>query len=185
MTHSFLWGWKVKIRDERSDDAEAIDRVVQDAFGRDDEARIVRALRQAGHLVLALVAEGPQGLLGHIAFSPLFEGKEPILGLAALAPVAVAPSVQGQGIGGMLIEEGLEAMRRRDTAAVVLLGHPAYYPRFGFRPAGPQGLSWGPHPPSAALMIRVLRDGPHAIAPRVFRFAPALETPPGPPAAAD
>jgi len=109
------------------------------AFPTTAEADLVDALRANDHLVVSLVALDEVQLIGHIAFSPVtIEGVE-LVGLG-LAPVAVLPSHQGQGFGGQLIRAGLEACRELGVDYVVVLGHPNYYPRFGYAPASTYSL---------------------------------------------
>ena len=124
------------IRHESPDDREAIARVVREAFTGEDEVRLVDALRDAGHLLLSLVAEDDGEIVGHIAYSPMTVDSETDTYTAiCLAPVAVAPSRQKQGIGSALINASLDELRATIGGAIFLLGHPTYYPRFGFRPA--------------------------------------------------
>jgi putative acetyltransferase len=124
------------IRPETPADREAIFRVEAAAFGQDAEARLVDALRDAGHLLLSLVAEANGQIVGHIAFSPMtIESASAVHDAVCLAPLAVVPSHQKQGVGGALMTAGLDELREAGHGAVLLLGHPSYYPRFGFRPA--------------------------------------------------
>lgn len=108
----------------------AIHAVETAAFGRPDEANLVDALRSDGDALVELVAEEDGKIVGHILFSPL--ATDTGAAFAALAPVAIIPERQKDGLGGALILAGLEACRSRGIAAVILLGHPDYYPRFGF-----------------------------------------------------
>jgi putative acetyltransferase len=126
------------IRHETASDAEAVFRVERDAFGEEVEARLVEALRAGGHVLLSLVAEVDGEIVGHIVFSPMTiesETDSRSYPAVCLGPLAVAPLRQRQGIGGALIEAGLAELRSGGHGAVFLLGHPSYYPRFGFRPA--------------------------------------------------
>ncbi|MBO0345703.1 N-acetyltransferase [Roseibium sp. CAU 1637] len=106
------------------------------AFGQDNEARLVSRLRHCGALVLEMVAQTPRGrILGHIAFSrvtPADSGPGQGLLVTCLAPMAVWPEFQHQGIGGKLITRSLELLREKGEDLVVVLGYPTYYPRFGF-----------------------------------------------------
>ena len=126
----------VAIRVEQPGDIESIGRVHRAAFPTVAEARLVEQLRRHGRLWLSLVAEDESGIIGHIAFSPVrIEGSnEPTPGVG-LAPVAVLPDYQRQGIGSRLIREGLSACKQAGFSFVVVLGEPAYYHRFGFEPA--------------------------------------------------
>jgi len=133
----------VSIRHETASDREAVFRVETAAFGKDAEARLVDLLRDNGHCLLSLVAEDGAEVVGHIMFSPMtIEGDGPPWSAVCLAPVAVAPPRQNEGIGGLLIHAGLAELRAAGHGAVILLGHPTYYPRFGFRPAREFGLHY-------------------------------------------
>ena len=133
---------RVVIRSEQPGDSDAIGQVHRAAFPTDMEARLVEKLRQSGRLWLSLVAEDASGIIGHIAFSPVrIEGNnEPTPGVG-LAPVAVRPDYQRQGIGSWLICEGLSACKQTGFGFVVVLGEPAYYHRLGFEPASRWKLS--------------------------------------------
>ena len=123
------------IRHETASDREAVFRVEHEAFGRAEEARLVDLLRANGKSLLSLVAEQDGEVIGHVMFSPMtIEGKESYPAVC-LGPIAVLPARQRQGIGDSLIEAGLASLRAGGHRAVFLQGHPAYYPRFGFRPA--------------------------------------------------
>lgn len=123
----------VTIRPEREVDASAIQAVNEAAFGASDEANLVDALRREGFVLLSLVAEAEGRIVGHVLFSRMWiAGATGRLDAVALAPIAVVPERQRQGIGGQLIHRGLEMLRERGERIVVVLGHPDYYPRFGF-----------------------------------------------------
>src|SRR5262245_22891498 len=121
------------IRHETAADHEAVRHVNRLAFGQDDEAGIVDALRNGGYVRVSLVAEVNSVVIGHILFSDLpiltEGGTVPAL---SLAPMAVLPEYQRQGIGSALVRNGLEACRAQGHRIVVVLGHPDFYPRFGF-----------------------------------------------------
>jgi len=124
---------RIEIREETMTDQAAIREVNRLAFDRDDEACLVDALRDGGYVRVSLVAEVEGEVVGHILFTDLpidVEGE--IVGALALAPMAVVPSHQGHGIGSMLIQEGLRACAEAGHRIVVVLGHPEFYPRFGF-----------------------------------------------------
>jgi putative acetyltransferase len=124
------------VRHARPADAEAIAAIVTEAFGRDEEARLVERLRATGRLRCELVAVEDGGIVGHVAFSPVRIGDDGGEGRWwGLAPLAVSPARQRSGIGAGLVREGLEAARRAGVTLVVVLGEPAYYGRFGFAPA--------------------------------------------------
>jgi putative acetyltransferase len=126
----------MRIRAERPGDEAAIREVNRLAFGRGDEANLVAALRDGGHIRVSLVAEvedegeGVCEIIGHVLFSEVSaEGLPKVL---ALAPVAVAPDWQGVGIGSAMIEAGVKASAAEGHDAIFVLGEPAYYSRFGF-----------------------------------------------------
>lgn len=114
-------------------DHSAIDDVNRAAFGRPDEARLVAALRVGGFATVELVAIDQGTVSGHILFSPLtVVTSGPEIHALALAPMAVIPSRQRQGIGSALVRHGLEACRQSGHTAVVVLGHIGFYSRLGF-----------------------------------------------------
>jgi putative acetyltransferase len=121
------------IRQEFDADAAAVGQVVRQAFGRDDETKLVERLRTGGWTRAGLVAEWDGRVVGHVLFSDLAivtpSGTRNAL---ALAPLAVVPEFQSQGIGSRLVRRGLELCRRQGHTIVVVVGHPRYYPRFGF-----------------------------------------------------
>lgn len=117
--------------------------MVRDAFGRDDKARLVDALRASDDFIpeLSLVAFEGEAILGHVLFTRIVirDTDASHEGLA-LAPVAVVPSHQGKGVGSALIRRGLEEARRLGHEVVIVLAHPPHYPRFGFVPARARGI---------------------------------------------
>ncbi|HUE73876.1 MAG TPA: N-acetyltransferase [Pirellulaceae bacterium] len=132
----------ITIRPECSDDAAAIHAVHVAAFPAEDVARLVDALRAAGHARISLVAEIEGQIVGHVVFSPVtVDGSSSGREGPGLAPVAVLPGHQRRGIGSALIREGLAISRQHGYGFVVLLGHPEYYPRFGFRRGSDFGLA--------------------------------------------
>lgn len=125
--------FEVRIRPESAADLHAIRAVNEKAFGGPAEASLVDNLRSEGSVLVSLVAELNATIAGHILFSRMFidtaSGQIPAV---ALAPVAVLPEHQRKGIGERLITYGLDLLRERGERIVIVLGHPAYYPRFGF-----------------------------------------------------
>jgi putative acetyltransferase len=121
------------IRPETTADHEAIRHVNRLAFGQDAEARLVDAIRDGGHVRLSLVAEQAGQIVGHILFSALpIITKAGTIPALALAPMAVLPEFQNQGIGSALIRSGLEVCKGQGHRFVIVLGHPHFYQRFGF-----------------------------------------------------
>ncbi|MBP3956163.1 N-acetyltransferase [Gemmata sp. G18] len=124
------------IRDEVPSDAEGIRLVNRRAFGGDAEADLIEALRAGGYVRTSLVAECAGRIVGHVLFSdlPIITESGTVHALA-LAPMAVLPEFQNLGVGSQLVATGLNACRERGHRIVVVLGHPAFYPRFGFSSA--------------------------------------------------
>jgi len=147
------------IREERQGDVERIRAVNLAAFETTTEADLVDALRERATPLISLIAEDDGEIVGDILFSPVTLASEPDLALMGLAPMAVAPARQRQGIGSSLIREGLDRCRQLDAAAVVVLGHPEYYPRFGFSPASRLSLRSDYEVPDDVFLIRELRNG--------------------------
>ena len=165
------------IRPETADDLAAITRVTCAAFGGDEEARLVELLRTGRLLIASLVAVDDTGqVVGHIAFSPVtIATADHERQVASLAPMAVLPDCQRQGIGSALIAAGLQACRQAGYRAVIVVGHPAYYPRFGFSHTLVEGLA-NPFGAGTAFMGMELGrgslsdvDGGRVIYPDVFK----------------
>jgi len=127
------------IRREQAGDEAVIHAVHAASFPTAEEAELVSRLRAAGRLSVSLVAEADGAVVGHVAFSPVSAANGAVG--AGLAPVAVLESHRRQGIAAGLIEAGLTACRALGFGWAVVLGNPAYYTRFGFRPASAFGLS--------------------------------------------
>jgi putative acetyltransferase len=131
----------VTIRPEQPDDIDGVRTINETAFGQPTEATIVDLLRDECYDAVSLVAMENGKILGHIFFSPVSvsSGHKATKGMG-LAPMAVLPARQRQGIGSKLVQAGIEAVRERNYPFIVVLGHPEYYPRFGFVPASSHGL---------------------------------------------
>ena len=137
-------GGAVTVREATVGDAGAIDATVRAAFGADggDEiAALVEALLAdpTAQPLLSLVATAGADVIGHVLFTPVSVAAAPVPA-SILAPLSVHPAWQRQGVGGRLINEGLSRLAAAGVVFVFVLGHPDYYPRYGFRPAGAQGL---------------------------------------------
>ena len=146
----------VSVRAARAADFAAISTLVAAAFGRPEEATIVEAVRAEGAALVELVAEEAGAIVGHVLFSRM--GSRPAAFVAALGPLAVAPARQRQGFGSALAGQGIEACRSLGAAAIVLLGHPAYYPRFGFSAEAAATIR-SPYAGLPAFMALELRPG--------------------------
>jgi putative acetyltransferase len=128
------------IRAEKAGDRDAVYAVNVSAFETPSEAKLVDTLREQAQPVVSLVAEDNGEVIGHIMFSPVSLSGYPNLKVMGLAPMAVAPRQQRRGIGSALVRAALDQCRQLGFAAVVVLGHPEYYPRFGFSTASQFGI---------------------------------------------
>lgn len=166
---------RIEVRPEASEDEGAIHALHVSAFETDAEARLVDVLRANGALTLSLVAVVDGVLVGHIAFSvvEVEGGARPSQGIG-LAPMAVAPSHQRQGIGARLIDEGLGAARMQGHPFCVVLGHVDYYPRHGFVPARGRGLRWE-QGHDEAFFVQALTPGGLDGVSGVVRYRPELD----------
>lgn len=144
------------IRYAKPSDRPAIAEIVEAAFGRADEARLVDALRADGDAMFELVAEEDGAVVGHILFSRLYADRDELI--AALAPVAVRPDRQAAGLGSALIRAGLESAREFGAWGVLVLGEPAYYGRFGFTAEAAAQVA-APYRGLAAFQALALEDG--------------------------
>jgi putative acetyltransferase len=174
----------ITIRPETAEDYAAIHEVNALAFGREEEARLIEALRRLPDFVpeLSLVAIEAGQIVGHILFSPMvIETKDGAVPALALAVLAVRPEFQNQGIGSELVFGGLERCRALGHRIVVVVGHPAYYPRFGFSPARARGLE-APFPvPDEAFMVLELAPGALGGVAGMVRYPPPFDQVEGPP----
>jgi putative acetyltransferase len=114
--------------------------------------------------------------VGHILFTPVHLADRGKAGLLGLAPMAVLPAFQGQGIGGQLIEQGLAAARELGACGVIVLGHADYYPKFGFRPAADFGLTNEFRAPAENFMALELVPGGLSAASGQVRYHAAFST---------
>ncbi|MBE9114790.1 N-acetyltransferase [Lusitaniella coriacea LEGE 07157] len=133
------------------------------AFGSDCEAELVSNLLEdpSAKPILSLLAFDGDRAVGHILLTTAhLTNKQNSVSIALLAPLAVIPDVQRQGIGGNLIEQGLNRLSESGVDLVFVLGHPGYYSRHGFQPAGCLGFE-APYPipeeHAEAWMVRALR----------------------------
>ena len=152
---------QIRIREERADDIHQVRSVNDAAFGQPTEGHIVDRLRGADSEAVSLVAVLNEKVIGHIFFSSVTVETE--LGLIkgmGLAPMAVVPEHQREGVGSELVTEGLKEIRKKGYPFVVVLGHETYYPRFGFRPASEYGLrsQWDGVPDEVFMAIIYAKD---------------------------
>ena len=157
-------GIMILIRKEKTSDRQTIREINEFAFGQGEEADIVDALRQNCDELLSLVAVVGGHVVGHILFSPVTIEKsgQEFRGMG-LAPMAVLPSHQGGGVGSALVRRGLGLLKEQNYPFVIVMGHPSFYPRFGFEKASVHGIQpqWEGIP-DEAFMIAIL--DPHKMA---------------------
>ena len=162
---------QISIREERADDIHQVSSVNDAAFGQPTEGHIVDRLRGADGEVVSLVAVLDEKVVGHIFFSSVTVETE--LGLikgVGLAPMAVVPGHQREGVGSKLVTEGLKKIRKEGYPFVVVLGHETYYPRFGFRPASEYGLKcqWEGVPDDVFMAIIYDKDRMKSVSGTVY-----------------
>jgi putative acetyltransferase len=150
----------IRVRPEQPGDEAGIRQVNDQAFGQRDESQIVDAVRAAGGFLISLVAAEGATIVGHILFTPVYiEPRRRHPRALGLGPMAVSPHFQRQGVGSRLVECGLEECRRLGYHAVVVVGHPEFYPRFGFRPGRVFGLRSEFDVPDEVFMVAELTPG--------------------------
>lgn len=149
----------ITIRTEEPADYPTVYMINKQAFGQPAEADLVDTLRTVCPEYLSLVAVIEKRVVGHIMFTPVTaqDATGAIKGMG-LAPMAVLPEFQLQGVGSALVEHGLTRLRVDGCPFVIVLGHPEYYPRFGFQPASRFNLrcQWD-GVPDAAFMVQALK----------------------------
>jgi putative acetyltransferase len=163
----------MRIRPEAPDDVEAIRAVNLAAFESSAEASLVDALRGVANPYLSLVAEDDGAVVGHILFTPVQVPDMTTL-VVGLAPMAVLPDRQRAGIGSALVRAGLDGCRALNASAAIVLGHPEYYPRFGFVPADHFGLTSEYDVPADVFMALELQPGALASATGIVKYHPAF-----------
>ena len=147
----------VVVREEQSGDVGAIRVIHEKAFGQPQEADIVDSLRQNCARLVSLVAVIGEEAVGHILFSPaLVESNRGTIEGMGLAPMAVLPEHQRRGIGSKLVRAGIAGLKDTGCPFVIVLGHPEYYPRFGFERASRHGLRSQWDVPDEAFMVLTL-----------------------------
>jgi len=144
-----------EIREEHPSDVAVIRDLNKRSFDQDQEGNIVDALRSNGAVLLSMVATLNGRVVGHIMYSPLVVGE--VTG-AALGPMAVLPEYQRQGIGSKLVEAGNRKLKDEGCPFIIVVGHPNYYPRFGFVPANTHGIECEWEVPTDAFMLLVLNQ---------------------------
>ena len=149
----------ITIREEQPQDIKIIRDLNKRAFGQMQEADLVDKLRQNCDDLLSLVGLMQDEVVGHILFTPVMvESEDNIVIGMALAPMAVLPEYQRQGIGSELVRAGIEKLKKRQCPFIIVLGHAEYYPRFGFEPASRYGVRSEWEVPDEAFMILVIGE---------------------------
>lgn len=146
----------VIIRREKPEDIKQIHSVNELAFEAPEEARIVDTLREICPDTLSLVAEDEGEIVGHIFFSTVeIDSSGTVIKGMGLAPMAVQPDRQSQGIGSQLVRAGLKILKEQGCAYVIVVGHPGFYPKFGFEPASKYHLTcqWEGVPDEAFMIV--------------------------------
>lgn len=162
------------IRAEEERDHAAVYALNAAAFETPAEAGLVDVLREQAHPCASLVAEDGGAIIGHIMFTPVTLAGHAGRKIMALAPMAVAPERQRKGIGSALVRAGLDRCRQLGIGAVVVVGHPAYYSRFGFLPAATFGLGCEFDVPEGVFMAMELQPGHLRGVSGTVRFHPAF-----------
>jgi len=155
-------GGTLTVRAEKAEDIGAIRKLNKKAFKGNDESKLIDAIRGSDGFIpgLSLAAEKDGKIVGHILFSPVkIKGPAGAAPALALAPMAVLPAFQNQGIGTELVKRGLEECRKLGHKIVVVVGHAGYYPRFGFVKAGEKGLQLPFEAPEEIFMALELVPG--------------------------
>lgn len=147
----------IAIRDERPGDRDAVFAINAAAFPTEDEARLVDRLRDCAEPLISLVATDGDETVGHILFTHAELDADALV--MGLAPMAVAPERQRQGIGSALVRAGLDRCREIGAGVVIVLGHADYYPRFGFARASTFGVKSEYDVPDEVFMVLELVPG--------------------------
>jgi len=151
--------WHVLIRAEEVSDHDAVYAVNASAFESPAEAVLVDTLREHAQPIVSLVAELNGQVVGHIMFSPVLLSGNPDLRMMGLGPMAVAPDHQRSGVGSALVRAGVEECRQLGFGAIIVLGHPEFYPRFGFTPSSRFAIDSQYEVPEEVFMAMELQPG--------------------------
>lgn len=162
------------IRLENPHDYPGIRAVNEGAFKTPAEAHLVDMLRDTADPILSLVAEEQGEIVGHIMFSPVTLSAHNELKIMGLGPLAVIPAQQEKGIGTALVQKGLEECRQLGYGAVIVLGHPWFYPRFGFFPAARYHIRCEYDVPEDVFMLIELTPGYLEDAAGIIKYHPAF-----------
>ncbi|MBW2003311.1 MAG: N-acetyltransferase [Deltaproteobacteria bacterium] len=164
----------ITIREEQHQDRNAIREVNIQAFGQNQEADLVDKIRLSCNDLISLVALIQNTIVGHICFSPVTietKAKKTIRGMG-LAPMAVLPAFQRQGVGTELVRGGIARVRKKGFPFIIVLGHASYYPRFGFEPASRYEIRCEWDVPDSAFMILLLDESQMRESAGLARYLP-------------
>ncbi len=156
----------IEIREETNGARDEVRMVNDQAFGQPDEGRIIDKIRESCKEVISLVAVSNNKVVGHIFFSPVtIEFKDRTITGMGLGPMAVLPDFQNQGIGTLLVREGIRRIKETACPFIIVLGHEDYYPRFGFERASKYGLEpqWEGVPDNAFMVMILNGSGMNAV----------------------
>lgn len=164
------------IRPEIKDDVEGIRLLLEKTFARPQEANLVDTLRERGVIALSLVAVIEEQIVGYIAFSPVeIDSNSSTVNILGLAPLAILPPYQRQEIGSKLVEFGLRECQKKGSEAIVVLGTPEFYNRFGFRQASVYQLYSSFDVPPEFFMVKELLPGALVGHTGVINYQPEFE----------
>ena len=163
----------ITIRQEQPQDLKTIREVNRRAFAQTQEADLVDKLRQNYHNLLSLVAVIQNEVVGHILFTPVtIESAARTVRGMGLAPMAVLPEYQRQGIGSKLVRSGIEQLKKRQCPFIIVLGHAEYYPQFDFEPASRYGIRSEWQVEDGVFMILPLNESEMQGISGVARYSP-------------
>jgi putative acetyltransferase len=166
----------LSIRPEGPEDLAAVSDLNRQAFESDTEARLVDELREVEPSIVSLVAQLDDEVVGHILFSPVtIDGTSNETHAVGLGPMAVLPAHQRKGIGSKLVHAGLTICGGMGARIVFVLGHPEYYPRFGFQPAASRGLRYKGEQFDPYFFVKEIEPGALAELSGMVHYHPAFD----------
>ena len=169
----------IHIRPEKTEDIASIDEITRLAFEGEYAVTLIKAIRNSDYFIpeLSLVAlDDTHQIVGHILFSPItIESPGQSVDALTLAPMTVVPAWQNRGIGTLLVQYGLEKCKKLGYTIVIVIGHPEYYPRFGFTPARRCGLEVPFEVPDEAFMAYELVPGALKNVRGMVKYSPAFD----------
>ncbi len=151
---------EIRIRQEVKEDYKRVYEINEMAFGQENESKLIEKIRRGPNFVpeLSLVAEKDNEIVGHILFSKIKIVGESEFETLMLAPIAVIPELQKQGVGGKLIKKGIEKAKELEFDSIIVVGHKDYYPKFGFQKASQWGVQCPFEVPDGAFMAIELTE---------------------------